>query len=73
MEMIKYVQEALPIDLAHSKNKEGFTMDSLPANSIWVKLPKILGMGGIVTRPTFAMIGESRPEAVIPLGRNTVF
>jgi hypothetical protein len=26
-------------------------------------------MGGIVTRPTFAMIGESGPEAVIPLNR----
>jgi SLT domain-containing protein len=26
-------------------------------------------MGGIVTRPTFAMIGEAGPEAVIPLNR----
>lgn len=31
-------------------------------------LPK-LAAGGIVTRPTNALIGESGPEAVIPLGR----
>jgi hypothetical protein len=28
-----------------------------------------LAKGGIVTRPTLAMLGESGPEAVIPLGR----
>ena len=28
-----------------------------------------LAQGGIVTRPTVAMIGESGPEAVVPLGR----
>lgn len=28
-----------------------------------------LGEGGIVTRPTFAMVGERGPEAVIPLNR----
>jgi hypothetical protein len=38
-----------------------------------VSLPKIpeiptMAKGGIVTRPTLAMIGESGPEAVIPLG-----
>ena len=32
------------------------------------KIPK-LASGGIVTSPTLAMIGESGPEAVIPLGR----
>ena len=30
---------------------------------------QFLAKGGIVTRPTLAMIGESGPEAVIPLGR----
>jgi hypothetical protein len=30
---------------------------------------KNMGHGGIVTQPTLAMIGESGPEAVIPLGR----
>jgi hypothetical protein len=29
-----------------------------------------LANGGIVTRPTFALIGEAGPEAVIPLGRS---
>jgi hypothetical protein len=31
-------------------------------------IPK-LARGGIVTKPTLAMIGESGPEAVVPLGR----
>jgi phage-related minor tail protein len=28
-----------------------------------------MASGGIVTRPTVALIGEAGPEAVIPLGR----
>jgi hypothetical protein len=28
-----------------------------------------MAAGGIVTRPTLAMIGEAGPEAVVPLGR----
>jgi len=28
-----------------------------------------LAKGGIVTKPTLAMIGEKGPEAVVPLGR----
>jgi hypothetical protein len=28
-----------------------------------------LAEGGIVTRPTLALIGEAGPEAVVPLGR----
>jgi hypothetical protein len=34
-------------------------------------LPSIpaLAMGGIVTKPTYALIGEAGPEAVVPLGR----
>lgn len=31
-----------------------------------------LAEGGIVTRPTLAMIGEAGPEAVIPLGRGSM-
>jgi hypothetical protein len=34
-----------------------------------VSLPR-LAQGGIVTRPTIAMIGEAGPEAVVPLSRN---
>jgi hypothetical protein len=33
-----------------------------------VNIPR-LASGGIVTRPTMALIGESGPEAVVPLGR----
>ena len=38
----------------------------------WGSLPLIprLAGGGIVTRPTLAMVGESGPEAVVPLGKN---
>src|SRR5690606_27002198 len=38
------------------------------------KIPEIpmLAEGGIVTRPTLAMIGEAGPEAVIPLNRGGV-
>lgn len=32
-----------------------------------------LAAGGIVTRPTLAMIGEAGPEAVVPLGRGAGF
>lgn len=34
------------------------------------EIPK-LAAGGIVTRPTIAMIGERGPEAVVPLGRES--
>lgn len=36
-----------------------------------ISIPKIpmLAEGGIVTKPTLAMIGEAGPEAVVPLGR----
>ena len=36
----------------------------------WLKLrPKPFAEGGIVTRPTFALLGERGPEAVVPLNR----
>lgn len=34
-----------------------------------VEMPRMMASGGIVTRPTLAMIGEAGPEAVVPLGR----
>jgi phage-related protein len=39
--------------------------------SVTIDTPNIpmLAEGGIVTRPTLAMIGEAGPEAVVPLGR----
>ena len=42
----------------------------IPGTSIDFKIP-MLAAGGIVTRPTLAVVGENGPEAVIPLrGRN---
>jgi SLT domain-containing protein len=38
---------------------KGTLMDYLPG----------MAEGGIVTKPTIAMIGEAGPEAVVPLGR----
>lgn len=34
-----------------------------------IERPRMMASGGIVTRPTLAMIGEAGPEAVVPLGR----
>jgi len=42
---------------------KGFNMPKLPEN-----IPA-LAKGGIVSRPTLALIGENGPEAVVPLGR----
>jgi hypothetical protein len=39
------------------------------ANSLGVEVPA-MAAGGIVTRPTLALIGEAGPEAVVPLNRN---
>ncbi len=41
----------------------------IPGTSVDFKIP-MLAAGGIVTRPTLALVGESGPEAVIPLRRN---
>ena len=47
---------------------------SAGASAIGMKAPQIgkipmLANGGIVTRPTMAIIGEAGPEAVVPLGK----
>jgi tape measure domain-containing protein len=44
------------------------------AGALGIKIPNIptiplLANGGVVTRPTLAMIGEAGPEAVVPLSR----
>ena len=39
------------------------------ANALGVDIPA-MAAGGIVTRPTLALIGEAGPEAVVPLNRN---
>ena len=46
---------------------KGFT---IPGTSVDFRIP-MLAAGGIVTRPTLALVGEAGPEAVIPLGRDS--
>ena len=53
-------------------NKIGFSLpDWLGGKSFNLDVPEIpkLAEGGIVNRPTLAMIGEGGPEAVVPLNR----
>jgi tape measure domain-containing protein len=52
-----------------------FTLPNFPGTDFggftihpWPQIPK-LAAGGVVRRPTLAMIGEAGPEAVVPLGR----
>ena len=51
-----------------SKNIGNADLSNLSAQLAALNLPR-MAAGGIVTSPTFAMIGEAGPEAVIPLGR----
>lgn len=44
----------------------GFDIDSVPLPDVQLEH---LGSGGIVRRPTLALVGESGPEAVIPLSQ----
>lgn len=41
----------------------------LPSVTLGTPNIPMLAKGGVVTRPTLAMIGEAGPEAVVPLGR----
>jgi TP901 family phage tail tape measure protein len=57
-------------------NKISFEIPNIPGipgrgTKFGINIPEIpyLAKGGIVNRPTLAMIGERGPEAVIPLGR----
>lgn len=47
----------------------GFSFAGVSVPGMTVSVPKIpmLAAGGIVTRPTLALIGEAGPEAVVPL------
>jgi hypothetical protein len=42
----------------------------VPGTDVDFRIP-MLAAGGIVTRPTLALVGEAGPEAVIPLGRDS--
>ena len=61
-----------------SWERQGFEVNTVFGNAfvgvgagsvqMWPDIP-LLAKGGIVNRPTLAMIGEAGPEAVVPLGR----
>ena len=61
-----------------SWERQGFEVNTIAGNffvgvdggsiGLWPDIPK-LAKGGIVKSPTLALIGESGPEAVVPLGR----
>lgn len=61
-----------------SWERQGFEVNTVFGNAfvgvgagsvqMWPDIP-LLAKGGIVDRPTLAMIGEAGPEAVVPLGR----
>ena len=55
-------------------NKFGLNIGRYSWNISWAKIPNIpqLAGGGIVTRPTLAMVGEAGPEAVVPLNGNNL-
>jgi len=58
--------------LIKAVNRIGFSLpDWLGGKSFSLNIPEIpkLAEGGIVNRPTLAMIGEGGPEAVVPLNR----
>ena len=62
---------ALPAKLQQALNKGKLTPDQVKElNALLKGVPK-LAKGGIVNKPTLAIIGEAGPEAVVPLsGRN---
>jgi len=66
---INYIIDALNV-FVKAANKITSTMNIVPGVNIPL-VPEIphLAKGGIVQKPTLAMIGESGPEAVVPLKR----
>lgn len=54
-------------DKLHPGSEDGSYIDE---SKVWTPEPA-MAVGGIVTRPTRALIGENGAEAVIPLERNT--
>lgn len=62
-------EQALRSAMEESRKKYGSKWEGLPwVNQFLDSVPK-LGKGGTVTEPTAAVIGESGPEAVVPLDR----
>lgn len=68
--IIGWVKDALAWlgELFGAQGTAAGNMPTVTKPSATVTIPK-LGDGGIVTRPTLALIGEAGPEAVVPLDR----
>lgn len=63
-----------PLDGTHNVynltvEREEYDDQNYFADGVLVHNVKAMAAGGIVTRPTFALVGEKGPEAVIPLNR----
>ena len=57
--------------LSAAKKNQSITSGTLFINQgLFSQLGLKLAEGGIVTKPTMALIGEAGPEAVVPLGKN---
>lgn len=71
LSMIKNLVNSQVIDRINSALEISFDTHVPGVGTIHINPPDIphLAAGGIVTRPTLALIGESGPEAVIPLSR----
>lgn len=55
--------------LTNTWNAFATSLNNLDVLNIFPDMPVIaLASGGVVTRPTIALLGESGPEAVVPLG-----
>lgn len=61
--VLQAINDAIPNSFGKGPLKVNFPDNPIPL----IPVPQ-LAQGGIVTKPTLAMIGEGGPEAVIPLG-----
>jgi DNA-binding transcriptional MerR regulator len=76
-EMAQSSQEIIRLSASHQRFKRGGGSSGYRAGNVltsesgtWANFQAAkLALGGIVNRPTLAMLGESGPEAVVPLGR----
>lgn len=76
--VVNSIIDALNSINSFSWERQGFEVNTIAGNffvgvdggsiGLWPDIPK-LAKGGIVNSPTLALIGESGPEAVVPLGK----
>lgn len=64
------IYSGAPTYIGRGTRKPIGRLDSTTRANHWDHVHVALAAGGIVTRPTLAMLGERGPEAVVPLDRN---